>query len=346
MAGASGPNFPIPENPVYNPIIPSIANTDRVNAAEVLNPLLEQMIGNTAAAYQAAQAGGNLNRKAITAPIVSHDDVTKTSTVSASEANMSAWMSLSVGPGPATSNGCVGGNMHHVDWSVDYSREAAKHLDVSAIQLLGGSPILFAVLQSSSQKPGDGGFTATFLLQDGTYNLTIEIDATPDQDYDGQLQFIIDWTITNNGDNSFNSHISGIVGITVMEHTVTNHGLEVHFDFGDEAFGVFDDFELEAYASAADAGVEEDITFKGTIVSAMRSNQTVVTFYADGEDGWGVFALLPPLVVPTEWRTPSIATLSFFDRNMSGSEIWNMVKAVADCMVITSAIKNEVEGTP
>jgi len=44
---ASGPNFTIPNNPVYDPNIPSIANGDPVNATDVVNPILQQMVNNT-----------------------------------------------------------------------------------------------------------------------------------------------------------------------------------------------------------------------------------------------------------------------------------------------------------
>ena len=289
---------------------------------------------------------GNLHRKAIPAPAVTHDDVMKDSTVSESEAEMSVSIYSYLGPGPDMNQGSGSGSFHHVNWSFKYRREAAKHLDVSAIKLYGGSPgIENAVLQSSTLKSGDGGFTATFLLQDETNDMTIEIDATPDIDYNGELQFVYNWTVTNNGANSSYVYIYAVTGITVLEHIVTLTGVEVRFDFGSEAFGEFDDFELEASVSTVDMGLEEDGANRiaGTIVGAKRSNQTVVTFHAEGPE-IGVFSLIPPLVISTRWDG-NIASLSFFDPNMSGEEIWGFVKNVADHMIISSSIKNEVEET-
>jgi len=293
------------------------------------------------------QATGNLTRKAIPAPVVTRDDATRSSIVAESEAKMEAYIYYNgVSPSPAMVSGYGSGSFHHADWSFRYSLEAAKHLDVSAIQLQGGSNIGSAVLQSSAPKSGDGGFTAEFLLQDGTNDITVDIDATPDGFYEGQLQFVYDWTITNNGANSYDANIHTVTGITVLEHEATETGVEVYFDFGGEAFGEFDDFELEARVSTVDMGLEEDGAncFVGTITGSRRSGQTVIVFRGEG-DGTGVFLLSPSLVIPTEWDG-NVATLSFFDPNMNGEEIWDMVKIIADFMVISNAIKNEVEATP
>jgi len=318
-------------------------STDYTTALPAAAAALE---GRVTALEQDGGGPGNLIRKAIAAPFVTHDDAARTSDVAESEAVMNLYIYSSIGSSPAVNNGYSSCNLHHVDWSFNYRPEAAKHLDVSAIKLSGGYGIENAVLQSSALKPGDGGFTAAFLLQDGINDITVEIDATPDGDYDGQPQFIYHWTIANNGANSYYVQISAITGITVLEHTVTFAGVEVHFDFGGEAFGEFDDFELEASISTVDMGLEEDgtNTICGTISGAKRSNQTVVTFHMDGLN-LGVFSLLPSLVVPTEWDG-NVATLSFFDPNMNSEEIWDLVKLVADYMVIASAIKNEVEATP
>lgn len=40
-------NYPIPENPAYNPIIRALQNTDPAQASGVFNPLFEQLIANT-----------------------------------------------------------------------------------------------------------------------------------------------------------------------------------------------------------------------------------------------------------------------------------------------------------
>ena len=294
------------------------------------------------------QATGNLTRKAIPAPVVTYDDATKLSTVAESEAKMEGYIYYNgVPPSPATVSGYGSGSFHHADWSFRYSLEAAKHLDVSAIHLHGSNNIESAVLQSSAPKSGDGGFTAEFLLQDGTNDITVEIDATPDGFYEGQLQFVYDWTITNNGANSYNANIFAVTGITVLEHEATETGVEVYFDFGGEEFGGLDDFELEAYVTGAELGIEgEEMNgFAGTITGAKRSNQAVVTFRLVGRDA-DVFSLFPPLVVPTEWDG-NIAALSFFSPNIGGEEIWDLVRLVADNMVFSSAIKNEVqEATP
>ena len=287
---------------------------------------------------------GNLRRKAITAPAVTHGNATRAHTVHESEARMNIWVNAYVGPSPAENSGNGGGNLHHVDWSINYTPEAAKHLDVSAIKLYGSSDIENAVLQTSALKPGDGGFTATFLLQDGTYDVTIDIDATPDIDYQGQLQMIYSWTITNNNLNSMSIQITAIDGIVVLEHIVTVNGVEVHFDFGSEAFSSLDDFELYASVKASDAGIEVDgdTGFAGTIIGSKRSMQTEVTFHITGGDIGGVFMLFPPLVIPTAWNG-SVATLAFFSGYMNSDEVWDLVKLIAGHMIIQTATKNEVE---
>jgi hypothetical protein len=242
-------------------------------------------------------------------------------------------------------NGSGSGQFYHVDWNIRYNVEAAKHLDVSALRLTGYPNLEDAVLQSSSTKPGDGGFTATWLFQDGDKDATISIDAEPDRDYNGTPMFVYEYTVTNNNPNNyFGLSIYSVTGFTVLEHEVEHKGVEVYFDFGGEDFGELDDFELEAGVSPIDLGFEEGWlnTIAGTIAGARRSNQTVITFYAEGQD-WGVFnPWFPPIVVPTAWDG-NVATLSFFDPNMNGEEIWDMVKSIADNMAISVAIKNEAE---
>ena len=49
---ATGPNFAIPANPVYNNVIPSFADTDPVWASGVVNPVLLQIITNIEALRQ------------------------------------------------------------------------------------------------------------------------------------------------------------------------------------------------------------------------------------------------------------------------------------------------------
>ena len=288
---------------------------------------------------------GNLTRKSIAAPIVAHDDAARTSDVAESEAVMNLYIYSYVGPSPAAVSDYGSGILHHADWAFNYSAEAAKHLDVSAIKLSGGYGIENAVLQSSALKPGDGGFTAEFLLQDGTNDITVEIDATPDIDYEGQLQFVYDWTIANNGANSYYAQISAITGVTVLEHTVTFAGVEVHFDFGGEAFGGLDDFELVASVSFVGTDYEEilgDEAIEGTISGSRSSGITKV--HHAGFFDFGVFSNLAPLMVPSEWDG-NVLKLCFFQKEFP-EEIWDLVKLVADHMIISSAIKNEVETTP
>ena len=49
---ASGPNFVIPDPPIYNNVIPSFADTDPVWATGVVNPVLLQIITNIEALRQ------------------------------------------------------------------------------------------------------------------------------------------------------------------------------------------------------------------------------------------------------------------------------------------------------
>jgi hypothetical protein len=58
--GATGPNYVIPDNPVYDNQIASIADTDPVYATGVVNPLILQIITN----IEAVRQGGSVVSKA------------------------------------------------------------------------------------------------------------------------------------------------------------------------------------------------------------------------------------------------------------------------------------------
>lgn len=53
---ANDPVYIIPEEPVYNPSLRALKNTDPANAETVFNPLLLQMICNTHATYLLAES--------------------------------------------------------------------------------------------------------------------------------------------------------------------------------------------------------------------------------------------------------------------------------------------------
>jgi len=303
-----------------------------------------QTIKNLVRADISARAG-NLTRKNIATPIISHEPDTRTidvSTVPSAEMNMYIYQ-------PMNNTGTVSysssGYLRDANYRIKLRTESTKYLDVSNIQLQGNSLVQNATLQSHATKT-EGGFTATFVVNDGTYDFTIEIDASPDMDYDNSVQMLYQWTLTNNIQISgIYLEVYNITGIVVLPHTYTMTGTQVHFDFGSEVFGPSDDFEFEAYVSTVDMGIEEDgtNTINGRITGYRRSMQTEVIFHAEG---WeiGVFSMIPPLVISTSWNG-NIATLHFFDPNVQGTEIWDLVNNVADKMVITNAIKNGVEVT-
>ena len=49
-------NYPIPEQPVYNPNIRALQDSDPARASTVFNPLFERLIENTHAVKKAADA--------------------------------------------------------------------------------------------------------------------------------------------------------------------------------------------------------------------------------------------------------------------------------------------------
>ena len=52
-----GPNYPIPDNPVYDPNIPSLADDDLASATQTFNPLIQRLINNTHAIKQTVTDG-------------------------------------------------------------------------------------------------------------------------------------------------------------------------------------------------------------------------------------------------------------------------------------------------
>ena len=50
----SRPNYAIPDNPVYNPAIPSLLNEDKASATQTFNPLFSRLIENAHAVKLAA----------------------------------------------------------------------------------------------------------------------------------------------------------------------------------------------------------------------------------------------------------------------------------------------------
>ena len=55
-----GPNYPIPDKPVYDPNIPSLADEDPASATQTFNPLIQRLINNIHA-VRAGASDGNID---------------------------------------------------------------------------------------------------------------------------------------------------------------------------------------------------------------------------------------------------------------------------------------------